>query len=263
LVVAAALLVIGSVVTLGVLSWGLSTFRVVTDGRGLPAGMRALAIDTGDVPLAVRITADRGATEPRANLRLVNSTRAADNPLSVTNDATGTHISISGEASSFLEWARGGELTVTVPPELGRRLSVTTQQRTGVLMVQADLDQLVARTGDGPILLGGSARNIKAHTESGEVKTRDPISVRESFQADTGDGDIVVDFREGPPRTVEAISRHGDVAVALPGDGPFLVRAQSGGSTTVRVPETSTAADAVTAVTTRSDDGNVTVEGTR
>jgi hypothetical protein len=53
------------------------------------------------------------------------------------------------------------------------------------------------------------------------------------------------------------------VAVALPGDGPFLVRAQSGGSTTVRVPETSTAADAVTAVTTRSDDGDVTVEGTR
>ena len=39
----------------------------------------------------------------------------------MTNDATGTHISISGEASSFLEWARGGELIVTVPPELGRR----------------------------------------------------------------------------------------------------------------------------------------------
>ena len=43
---------------------GLSTFRVVTDSKPLPSAMRSLVVDTGQLPVAVRITTDRAATEP-------------------------------------------------------------------------------------------------------------------------------------------------------------------------------------------------------
>ena len=259
LVAAAAVVALSVGVTLGVLSWGLSTFRVVTDAQSLPAGMRSLVIDTGAVPVAVRITADRRATEPRVNLRLVNSTRAADHPLSVSNDAVGTHIGISAESSPILEWARGGEITVTLPPELARELSVTTRQQSGDVTAQTDLDQLVARTVHGDIRLNGAARRVETHTDSGDVTIH--ASVRESFQASTIHGDIVVDFTNAAPRTVDAVSRHGDVMLALPGDGPFLVHAQSGGSTSVRVPQTSDPGQAVAQVNASTDNGDVTVEG--
>ena len=44
-----------------------------------------------------------------------------------------------------MNWHHGGQLTVTLPPELARRLSVTVQQEDGALMAQADLDQLIAQ----------------------------------------------------------------------------------------------------------------------
>ncbi len=50
---------------------------------------------------------------------------------------------------------------MVLPPELARRLSVTTQQEDGVLLAQADLDQLIARTEDGAVVLSGSARRIE------------------------------------------------------------------------------------------------------
>ena len=74
---AAAVLVVGAVVSLGGLALGISNFRVVTDSKALPPTMRSLVVDTGSVPVAVRITTDRDAREPRADLRMVNSTRAA------------------------------------------------------------------------------------------------------------------------------------------------------------------------------------------
>jgi hypothetical protein len=48
--------------------------------------------------------------------------------------------------------------------------------------------------------------------------------------------------------------------LALPDPGPYLVRAQSGDSTQVRVPETDDPADAAAQITARSDDGDVVVE---
>ncbi len=74
--IAAAVLVIGLVVTLSTLAWGVSTFRVVTDSSALPATLRSVAIDTGSVPVAIRITSDREARGPRVDMRMVNSTRA-------------------------------------------------------------------------------------------------------------------------------------------------------------------------------------------
>jgi hypothetical protein len=260
LIIAATLLVVGTLGTLGTVAWGLSTFRVTTDTQNLPANMRSLVIDTGDIPVAVRLNTDREATGPRADLRLINSTRAGAHRLIVGNDAGGSRIAIEGESSALLEWAQGGEITVTLPPDQARRLTVTTQQQTGVLVAQADLDQLIARSEHGPVVLSGAARRIEIHSRHADVSTRDPISVTESFSADTVHGDIAVDFRNAAPRTVEATSRHGDIVLALPDGGPYLVRAQSGDSTQVRVPETDNPADAAAQITARSDDGEVVVE---
>ncbi|MDT5354792.1 MAG: hypothetical protein QOJ56_3324, partial [Mycobacterium sp.] len=74
----------------------------------------------------------------------------------------------------------------------------------------------------------------------GDIRTRTPIAVTESFKADTEYGGISVEFRVAP-RTTEAIAGD-DVTVGLPVRGPYRVRAQSEarhGETTVTVPETS------------------------
>lgn len=263
LIVAAAVLVVGAVVFLGSVAWGISSFRVITDSKPLPTGMRSLVIDTGSVPVAVRITTDREVREPRADLRMVNSTRAGTNPLMVTNDPDGPRLTLSGEGSAFLDLGRAGELTLVLPPDLARRLTVTTQQKVGVVLAYADLDQLIARTDDGEIVLGGAARRIEVHTETGDVVTRDPIVVSESFSANSIDGDIEVDLKDAAPRTVEAISENGDVVVALPARGPYVVNANTGdqsGDTVVRVPQTIDREEAAAVVTARSETGDVIID---
>ncbi|WP_102143678.1 DUF4097 family beta strand repeat-containing protein [Mycobacterium hubeiense] len=264
LTVAATVLVVGCVAALGVVAWGLSTFRVITDSQPLPAAMRSLVVDTGSVPVAVRITTDRQAREPRADLRMVNSTRAGAKPLAVTTDGADARVTINGESSPFLQWSRGGEITVVLPPDLARRLTVTTEQDNGVVLAQADLDALIARTDNGAIVLSGSARRIEVYTDNGEVVTREPISVRESFTATTSNGNVNVDFADAAPRTVDATSDNGDVVVALPARGPYVVNASTdNGDTSVRVPRASDPETAAAVVTVRSDNGDVVVETLR
>ena len=223
--------------------------------------MRSLVVDTGSVPVAVRITTDRDAREPRADLRMVNSTRAAENPLSVSTDRTESRVTINGEPSAFLQWGRAGEITLVLPPGIARRLSVTTQQKNGVVLAQADLDQLVARTDNGAVVLSGSARRIEVHTDNGEVLSRDPISVSESFRAITANGEINVDFSEAAPRTVDATSENGDIVLALPARGPYVVNANTeNGDTTVRVPQATDRESAAAVITARSDNGDVVID---
>jgi hypothetical protein len=263
LIVAAAVLVVAAVASLGTVAWGLSSFRVITDSKPLPGAMRALVIDTGSVPVAVRITADRDAAEPRVDLRMVNSTRAGANPLMVASDSSQTRITLSGEASTILDWSRAGELKLVLPPDLARRLSVTTDQELGVVLVNADLDQLIAHTADGEIVLNGAARRIEVHTDNGDVVTRDPISVSESFGATTIDGDIKVDLKDAAPRTVDASTANGDVFVALPATGRYFVNANTAweqGSTVVRVAQTDDREQAAAVVTARSETGDVIID---
>ena len=260
LIAAATLLVAGSVASLGVAAWAVSTVRVVTDHEALPGTMRSLVIDTARIPLAIRISADRETRHATADLRLVNTSRSGAHRLQITTDGDETRIVIAGNPSPILEWARGGEITVALPPEQARRLTVRTEQEIGTVIAQADLDQLIARTTDGPIILRGAARRVEAHTVNGEIFSRSPIAVTEQFNASTSDGDIAADFRDAAPRRVDAVSRRGDVTIGLPGRGPYLVHAQSGSSTQVRVPETTIPDTAVAEVTVRSDDGDVVVE---
>lgn len=265
LIAVASVLVLGSVGTLGVAAWGLSTFRVVTDSKPLPKAMRSLVVDTGQLPVAVRITADRAATEPRADMRMVNSTRAGSHPLTVTDDSAGTRIAISGEPSPFLQWGRAGEINVVLPPELARELTVTSQQRTGVLMTEADLDQVTARMTHGAVLLSGSARRIEVDSVDGEVVTRNAVSVTESFRATSANGDIKVDFKTAP-RTLDATTDNGDIHIGLPPNGPYVVDANTGdesGDTVVRVPRTGDRKGAASVVTARSDTGDVTIDELR
>ncbi len=264
-VVAAAALVAGCVLSLGTVAWGLSSFRVIADAKSLPAGMKSLIIDTGEIPAAVRITADRDAREPRVTMRLINSNRAGEHSLVVTDDAGATRLTLVGERSSLPDFGRAGELNVTLPPDLARKLSVTTQQETGVLLAQTDLDQIVVHNTDGDVVLSGGARRIEIHTQDGDVVAREPISVTEAFVAEVVDGNVTVDFKDAAPRTVDVVTRDGDVALSLPSNGPYLVHAQSGDSTRVRVPETSDPGRAIAEVTARSDDGAVTIStlGTR
>lgn len=259
LVAAAAVLVVGGVAALAVTAWGLSTVRVLSDSQPLPAAMRSLVVDTADIPVAIRIATDPDARAARASLRLVNTSGGGDHRLDVTTAGPETRLVLEGRPSPTFGWARGGEITVTLPPDQARRLTVRTQQRTGVLFAQADVDQLIARTAHGAVILGGSARRIDVETTDGEVTARDPISVRERFAATTSDGDIVVDFREAAPRTTEAVSRDGNITLGLPDAGPYLVRA-SGDSTRVRVPETTDPAAAAGEITARTDNGSVVIE---
>jgi hypothetical protein len=95
------------------------------------------------------------------------------------------------------------------------------------------------------------------------VITRDPISVGESFTATATDGDITVDFKDAPPRTVDVTSRDGDVKIALPAPGPYLVNASTGDedrTTVVRVPQTSDRDAAAAVITARAVDGDVTID---
>ncbi|MGW4096857.1 DUF4097 family beta strand repeat-containing protein [Mycobacterium sp. NPDC004974] len=260
LIAAATLLVAGTVATLGVAAWAVSAVRVVTDRQGLPATMRSLVIDTASIPVAIRITADRETRDATADLRLVNTSHSGAHRLQVTTDGNETRIAIAGNPSRMLAWARGGEITIAVPPEQARRLTVRTEQEIGTVIAQADVDQLISRVTDGAIILRGAARRVEAHTVDGEIVSRDPIAVTEEFSATTSDGDITVDFRDSAPRRVDAVSRNGDVVIGLPERGPYLVHAQSGASTEVRVPETTDPDTAAAEITVRSDDGDVVVE---
>jgi hypothetical protein len=129
-------------------------------------------------------------------------------------------------------------------------------------MAQADVDQLVARTTDGAIMLSGSARRVEITSQDGSVISREPISVTESFSATTSDGSINVDFKNAAPKTVDVTSRDGSVTIALPPRGPYLVDANTDygdGSTEVDVPQTNDPDDAVSVITARSEDGSVVV----
>jgi hypothetical protein len=266
LVGAAAILVLGGLGVLGTAAWGLSTFRVITDSKPLPSAMRSLVVDTGELPVAVRITTDRAATEPRADMRMINSTQAGSHPLTVTNDSAGTRVAISGEPSPFLQWGRAGEIKIVLPPELARRLDVTSQQENGVLMAQADLDQLTAHMNNGAVLLSGSARRIEAHTRNGDVITRAAISVTDSFSATTNNGDVEVDFKDAAPRTVDVTTNNGDIRIAVPPRGPYVVNADTGerrGSTVVRVPRTPNSEGAAAVISARSDNGDIVIDDLR
>jgi Putative adhesin len=266
LIAAAAVLVLGTVGTLGAAAWGLSTFHVITDTEPLPSTMRSLVVDAGELPVAVRITADRAATEPRADMRMINSTRAGSHPLTVTNEAGETRVAISGEPSPYLQWGRAGEINIVLPPDVARRLTVTSQQETGVLMAQADVDQLIARTTNGPVLLSGSARRVEVHSVDGDVITRTAISVTESFSATTANGDIEVDFKDAAPRTLDATTANGDVRIGLPPRGPYVVNANTGderGATVVRVPQTTNRTGAAPVITARSETGDVVIDDLR
>ncbi|KMO80151.1 hypothetical protein MCHUDSM44219_02313 [Mycolicibacterium chubuense] len=265
LVVAAAVFLVGTVVSLGVFAWGVSTFRVVTDSVALPATLRSIAVDTGSVPVIVRITSDRDAREPRVDMTMVNSARAGSDPLAVDADGVSARVTIDAEQSPILDWGRASQITLVLPAELARRTTVTTQQDTGVVMLQADIDQLVARTRDGAVVLSGSARDIDISNSHGDVDTRDAVSVSVSFKATTQTGDIDVDFA-GAPKTLDARTDNGDVTVGLPQPGPYVVDASTGqpwGSTVVRVPQTRDPRAAASVVTVRSETGDVTVESTR
>jgi len=264
LIVVAAVVVVGTVASLGGMAMGVSSFRVITDSKALPSMMQSLVVDTGSVPIAVHINTDRETREPRAELRMVNSTRAGANPLVVTTDFGEARITLSSEASTFLDWGRAGELTLVLPPDLARRLTVTTQQSNGVVLLNADLDTLIARTDNGEAVLRGSARRIEIHTGDGDVVTRDPISVSESFSAETSNGDIEVDLEGAAPRTVDATSQNGDVIVAVPARGPYVVNASTeNGHAAIRVPRANDREKAAAVIILRSENGDVIVDALR
>jgi hypothetical protein len=264
LIAAAVVLVVGTLASLGAVAWGIAGFRVITDSKPLPSGMRSVVVDTGSVPVAIRITTDREVREPRVDLRMVNSTRAGANPLVVNSDPAGTRVTIGGEPSPFLQWGRAGEINLVLPPDLARKLTVTAQQDTGVVLAQADVDQLIAHTDTGAVVLSGAARRIEIRNVDGEVVTRDPIRVTESFSATTKTGDIKVEFAETAPRTVDVSSQDGDVIVALPMRGPYVVNANSAdGDAEVRVPQTTNRENAAGVVTARSETGDVVIDDLR
>ncbi|MET0700335.1 MAG: DUF4097 family beta strand repeat-containing protein [Mycobacterium sp.] len=267
LVVAASVLVVGTVATLGVTAWGINSARVRTDGRDLPGNMRSLAIDVSNgSDVSVHVTSDPNVTTPRAVLRSVGSTQGVQQGLDVTTDVGGTQIRVTPGSRHVVDFDFGAsDLTVTVPPKLASALLVTTQQKDGTLTVDADLNSLVARSadGDGDVVLNGSVRVVDVRTRDGDVASRKPLRVTESFVAESADGDIAVAFVDPAPRKITAATRSGDVAITLPQTGPYLVRTRSGGDTSVVVPETTDPALSASEVTVRSTDGDIAIDTRR
>ena len=257
LVIAAAVLTLGSLGALVAVALGINSVRVSTDSKVLPQGMTSLSIDAADA--TVRVTTDPSADSPRVDLRMLNSTRGGRQQLQVSSEPGGTRIQVTAASPAFMDWGRTGEVTVTLPPALAKGLTVTAQQRDGTLAVDADLDRLVARSVDGDIVLNGSAHRIDVTSEDGDIVARRAISVTQTFNAETRDGDVKVRFGPDVPKTIDAISRSGDVWVGLPDQGPYLVRASGGDRADVRVPETTDPGAAVSEVTVRSNDGNVII----
>ena len=106
---------------------------------------------------------------------MVNSTRAGANPLAVNTDAIG-HAGDHQRRGDPVPGLgpRPARSPLVLPPDLARKLTVTTQQDNGVVLAQADLDQLIAHTDNGAVVLSGSARRIEIHTDNGDVITREP-----------------------------------------------------------------------------------------
>ena len=127
LVVIAVLVSIGSLVSLCVIAFGVSSIRVVTDTQALPTTTRVLDINTGDVPVDVRLVTDADVKEPRVDLRLV--TRGDGTHLAVAENAADSRVTLSDSGSGFLWFNRTGEIKVVLPPDLAQGMSVTVNNQ--------------------------------------------------------------------------------------------------------------------------------------
>lgn len=261
LVIAAAILVVGTVAGLGVAAWGLSSLRASNDGKDLPGNMKSLAIDGSDV--SVHVKSDPNVTTPRAELHTVGSSHRAQQRLTVTTDAGQTRIRVTRDSGGRVAGFGSSDLTVTLPPALAADLFVTTQQSDGTLTVDADLNRLIARSSDGDVVLNGTVHVVDASTRDGDIAARKPLSVSDSFVAEAADGDVAVTFAEPAPRTITAATRDGDIALTLPATGPYLVKTRSEDATSVEVPETTDPTRAVSEVTVRSDGGSIAIDTRR
>ena len=259
LVVTAIVVTLSAAAGIGGLAWGISSVRVAAETETLPADFSSLTIDTGNMPTAIRITSDRNVSEPRVRMRLLNTAKDDHQALQVTRNGGAVSLTVTGEPSPLFDFGPPGEIMVTLPPDVAHRLSVTTKQQVGVMLSQTDLDQLTVHNTDGAVVLGGNARRIEIHTQSGDIQTRAPIVVTDAFVAESTDGHIGVDFKEVAPRTVEVTNRDSDIDITVPTGGPYLVRAQAGDHAQVRVPQTEDPARAVSQITARTDDGSISI----
>ncbi|GCA96456.1 DUF4097 family beta strand repeat-containing protein [Mycolicibacterium sp. NCC-Tsukiji] len=259
LVVTAIVVTLSAAAGIGGLAWGISSVRVAAETETLPADFSSLTIDTGNMPTAIRITSDRNVSEPRVRMRLLNTAKDDHQALQVTRNGGAVSLTVTGEPSPLFDFGPPGEIMVTLPPDVAHRLSVTTKQQVGVMLSQTDLDQLIVHNTDGAVVLGGNARRIEIHTQSGDIQTRAPIVVTDAFVAESTDGHIGVDFREVAPRTVDITNRDSDIDITVPSGGPYLVRAQAGDQAKVRVPQTEDPARAVSQITARTDDGSISI----
>jgi hypothetical protein len=236
-VVIAASLSLSTLGGLAAFAYWLGHMRVYTDSQALPPGMRSLSIDTGDDPGTLRIITDINATEPRIDSRTVTS--ADDTPPTVAHDGVDVRVTLRDRGPGLLRFNRTGEIRIILPPDVGSGLKVTVEQRAGSLSADADLDQLVVETEAGSVTLAGSARRVDISARNGDIETSTRIAVAESFRAESESGRITLEFRSAP-RLTEAKAED-DVAVGVPGPGPYRVRAESEhrrGKTVVSVPET-------------------------
>jgi hypothetical protein len=215
IVILAALPSFGTLGSLGAFAFGLSTSRVVTDTQLLPASMRLLSVDTGDLPVTVRLATEVNAKEPRVDLRIVTSTE--DMRQALTKDDTGSRVTVRNRGFRFPQYNRAGEIKIILPPSVARELSVTVKQRTGSLSTDADLDQLAAKTDDDAVIPGGSARRVDINVGRGDINTTNSIAVTESFRAETQFGSISVKVPSGAAHYRSGCHRRRDGGAARPG----------------------------------------------
>ena len=67
-----------------------------------------------------------------------------------------------------------------------------------MVLAQANLDQLIARTDNGAVVLSGSARRIEVYTDNGETVVRVPQATKRENAAavvtvSSENGDVIID----------------------------------------------------------------------
>lgn len=142
---------------------------------------------------------------------------------------SGDAIAIAADCITWLSPGCGADVTVEVPDGVPVELTTTSGKAE---VRDLDTDVLV-RTGDGDVVVGGKLATVAVTTGSGSVSSRDLDAVELKVTTDSGDVEVVMVEQ---PYALAVTTDSGDVEATLPdGDRTYQVE-------------------------TRSDDGDVTAD---
>lgn len=134
---------------------------------------------------------------------------------------SGDAIAIAADCITWLSPGCGADVTVEVPDGVPVELTTTSGKAE---VRDLDTDVLV-RTGDGDVVVGGKLATVSVTTGSGSVTSRDLDAVELKVTTDSGDVEVVMVEQ---PYALAVTTDSGDVEATLPdGDRTYQVETRS------------------------------------